>query len=436
MIRADGLVRALRRRDLIALLLHAMMGAGMLVAPSRVFGYVSDWSFVALGASALILTPLIFCFADLSSRFSGTGGPYLYARAALPAWLAFVVGWLLWISQGLGIATLSNLLMSYLVGLAPGLAEPAARATVILGVGAALTGIALVGIRQSAGASNALIVLKLGFVATFLVVGATHLRLENVAVASPPPSVAPFAQAILIFLFGYSGFERGAVVAGEARDPQRDAPAAMFAGVVIASLAYAAILLICMGVLGDPSTTDRPLAEVGRVLFGDLGGLLVSIGAVAVILGTLLSLLVTMPRVLLAMAENGQIPPMIARIHPRWQTPHWAILASAALGFCAALSGDLIGNLTFSTAARLSVYLICCVALWQLAGRTDAPAPRFRLPAARWVASLTVVVFCAVLGVGATKELPTLAGVVALGLAILAFTRRRTTPAPGPQNTA
>ena len=50
MIRADGLVRALRRRDLVALLLHAMMGAGMLVAPSRVFGYVGDWSFVALGA--------------------------------------------------------------------------------------------------------------------------------------------------------------------------------------------------------------------------------------------------------------------------------------------------------------------------------------------------------------------------------------------------
>ena len=69
------LVRALRRRDLAGLLLNAMMGAGMLAAPAKVFGLAGDWSFIVLAISALILLPLILCFADLGSRFSATGGP-------------------------------------------------------------------------------------------------------------------------------------------------------------------------------------------------------------------------------------------------------------------------------------------------------------------------------------------------------------------------
>ena len=89
------LIRALRRRDLVGLLLNAMMGAGMLAAPAKVYGLAGDWSFAVLAVSALVLIPLILCFADLGSRFSETGGPYVYARQALPPVFAFAVGWLL-----------------------------------------------------------------------------------------------------------------------------------------------------------------------------------------------------------------------------------------------------------------------------------------------------------------------------------------------------
>src|SRR5678816_559276 len=106
------LLRALRRRDLIGILLNAMIGAGMLAAPARVYAAAGDWSFAVLGVAAVILVPLILCFADLGSRFSATGGPYLYARAALPPVMAFAVGWLLWLSQALSTATLSNLFVS------------------------------------------------------------------------------------------------------------------------------------------------------------------------------------------------------------------------------------------------------------------------------------------------------------------------------------
>ena len=432
----DGLVRALRRRDLTGLLLNAMMGAGMLAAPARVFGLVGDWGFLVLAASAAIILPLVLCFADLGSRFSGAGGPYLYARRVLPPWLAFLVGWLLWISQGLGIATLSNLLISYLSGFAPAVATGLPRVAVILGVGAALTLVVLVGIRQSARASNLLILLKGAFVIGFLIVGAAWIQPHRLVASPPAPAPIAFAQAILVYLFGYSGFERGAVVAGEARDPRRDVPAALLIGLALATLAYGAVLLICVGVLGNPSVTDRPLAEVGRVLFGSIGQLIVSFGAVVVIVGTLLGLVLTMARLLMSLAHQGQLPAAVGALHSGWRTPHWAVLASATFGFGAALTSDLISSLTFSTAARIGVYMICCFALWRMTRSADAPQPRFALPGAGIVALATILLFAGVLALGATKELPLLALVTAAGLALfVAIGRGRTVPAPEPQST-
>src|ERR1700753_1742079 len=87
-----GLVRALRRRDLVGVLVNAIIGSGMMAAPATVFALARGWSCAVLCVSALLITPLVLCFAELSSRFTGTGGAYLYARAALSPGLAFSVG--------------------------------------------------------------------------------------------------------------------------------------------------------------------------------------------------------------------------------------------------------------------------------------------------------------------------------------------------------
>lgn len=407
-----------------------MIGAGMLAAPARVYAIAHGWSFWVLAAAAAALTPLILCFADLGSRFSATGGPYLYARATLPGWLAFAVGWLLWISQALAVATLANLLVAYVSGFAPGLATGAGRVGVILALAVGMTVLVLVGIRQSASASNVLAVVKITFVIGFLAAGIAFVQPERLVIGGPPPSPIGFAQALLIYLFAYTGFERGAVLAGEARDPQRDVPWSLFAAVVLVTAAYAAVLLVCVGVLDAPAATDRPLAEVGRELFGALGQAVVSAGAIAVILGTILVVIVSMPRLLLALAEQGQLPKSLAAIHPRWRTPHRAILISAVLAFGSALASDLLGSLTFSTAARIMAYLLCCVALLRLAGRADAPTPGFRLPAPRATALAAIAIFTAVLVLGAVKEITALVGATAVGLAVYALSRRGLSPDP------
>lgn len=409
-----------------------MIGAGMLAAPAKVYALAGGWSFVVLAAAALALTPLILCFADLSSRFSGTGGPYLYARAGLPALPAFAVGWLMWFSQAMSVATLSSLFVTYLAGFVPALETGLPRYLTIAALGVALTSIVLVGIRQSARASNILIVLKVGFVIAFAAAGVWFVQGQRLTIDQPLPTAIPFAQAMLIYLFAYSGFERGSVVAGEAQDPQRDVPAALIGGVLAVTFAYAAVLLVCMGVLDQPAANDRPLAEVGRQLFGPAGAVAVSAGALAVIVGTILVITISMPRMLLALSEQDQLPQWLGAVHPRWRTPHVAIIISSVLGFGFAMMSDLLTALTIATAARLTGYVLCCISLWRMSGRPDAPQPRFSLPFRGPIALFTAVLFTGVLALGATKELPPLAAVLAVGLVLWALSRRA--PSPGPRN--
>ncbi|WP_293359823.1 APC family permease [Phenylobacterium sp.] len=414
------------------MVLNAMIGAGMLAAPAKVYALAGGWSFVVLAAAALALTPLILCFADLSSRFSGTGGPYLYARAGLPALPAFAVGWLMWFSQAMSVATLSSLFVTYLAGFVPALETGLPRYLTIAALGVALTGIVLLGIRQSARASNVLIVLKVGFVIAFAAAGIWFVQGQRLAIDQPLPTAIPFAQAMLIYLFAYSGFERGSVVAGEAQDPQRDVPAALIGGVLAVTFAYAAVLLVCMGVLDQPAANDRPLAEAGRQLFGPAGAVAVSAGALAVIVGTILVITISMPRMLLALSEQEQLPRWLGAVHPRWRTPHVAIVISSVLGFGFAMMSDLLTALTIATAARLTGYVLCCISLWRMSGRPDAPQPRFSLPFRGPIALFTAVLFTGVLALGATKELPPLAAVLAVGLVLWAVSRRA--PSPGPRS--
>jgi amino acid transporter len=243
------------------------------------------------------------------------------------------------------------------------------------------------------------------------------------AVSTPALGAVTYAQARLIYIFAYTGFERAPAIAGEAKDPRGDVPVSLFIGLALATLAYAAVLLVCVGVLDDPAATDRPLAEVGRQLFGPMGAAAISIGAMAVTLGTILVATVGMPRMLLALAEHGQLPQWLGRVHPRWRTPHVATLISSVLIFSLAIGSSMITTLTFSTSTRVISYILCCVALWRLARRADAPPAAFNLPARGPIALASAAIFVVVLVLGATKELPALAAVLAAGFVVLALTR-------------
>lgn len=420
-----SLVRALRRRDLMGIVLNAMIGSGMLAAPAKVYGLADGWGFLVLAAATLTILPLILCYADLGSRFAGTGGPYLYARAALPAPAAFTVGWLLWFAQIMSTATLSNLFVSYLSGFYPALGAGWPRLLIILALGAALTVVSLRGIEQSARVSNALIVTKIVFVVGFILACLPFVHLDRLAPTGPLPPASDFAKAMIVFVFGYTGFERGAILASEARDPKKDVPLAMGISVALVAVVYAGVLMACVGVLDTPAANDRPFAEAGRLLYGNLGSMAISAGAIVVILGTMFGILLSMPRILLALAENQQVQPVFGRIHARWRTPHVAILVSSLAAFGFAMISDLLTALTISTAARMVAYGLSCIALVRLSKQPGASPASFNLPARTPLALATVGLLVVLMLLGAQKELIPLAAFTALGFVLFLLMRPR-----------
>src|ERR1700737_2035056 len=111
---SDGLLRGIRRWDLVAITINGIIGAGIFGLPAKVYALIGSYSLIAFVACALVVTLIILCFAEVSSRFDETGGPYLYARAAFGPTVAFEVGWLIWLARLTAFAANCNLLLNYL----------------------------------------------------------------------------------------------------------------------------------------------------------------------------------------------------------------------------------------------------------------------------------------------------------------------------------
>src|SRR5690349_21281636 len=105
-----GLIRSLGRVDLVALIINAVIGAGIFGLPARIFGLVGDFSIVAFIVCAFFVALIVICFAEAGSRFCDTGGPYLYAREAFGPVVGFETGWLTWLARVSAFAANSNLL--------------------------------------------------------------------------------------------------------------------------------------------------------------------------------------------------------------------------------------------------------------------------------------------------------------------------------------
>src|SRR5260370_19501760 len=110
----EGLSREITKWGLIALFVNVTVGAGIFRLPSEVQGTVGNYSLAAFIVCAVIVGLIVLCFAEVGSRFSATGGPYLYARETFGPLAGFTVGWLMWLTRLAGFATLLQVLIAYL----------------------------------------------------------------------------------------------------------------------------------------------------------------------------------------------------------------------------------------------------------------------------------------------------------------------------------
>src|SRR5919112_1122809 len=166
-----GLVRGIRKWDLVALIINSMVGAGIFVLPARAFGLIGPYSLAAFVICALVIALIILCFAEVVSRFKETGGPYLYARETFGPAAGFQVGWMFWLARLTSSAANCNLLVVYLGYFWPEATAGLWRAVIITVVFVALTAVNYVGVRDAAAVSNLFAVGKLVPLLVFIAVG-------------------------------------------------------------------------------------------------------------------------------------------------------------------------------------------------------------------------------------------------------------------------
>ena len=385
----ERLLRAIRKWDLVALVLNFIVGAGIFGLPSRVHALAGDYSLLAYVACAIPVFLIILCFAEVSSRFNETGGLYLYARATFGPLVGFEIGWLAWLARLTGFAALCNLFADYLgVFLpvsSPGPARAAAVAVVVVGV----TVVNLRGVRQASLFNNIFTFGKL-LPLLLLVVGGSFFINPAAYSAAGPPVYSGFSAAVLLLVFAFTGFENAVIPAGEARDPRRDLPFALLTGTAIATVLYLAIQAVSIGAVPDLASSERPLADVGARLFGHYGAALIAVGALVSILGTLNGVLLAGSRLLFAMGEQGELPPLFIRTHARFRTPHVAIVVTAIGVVLLTVTGTFLSLARLSTVIRLITYAVTCAAVPMLRRRADRPAA-FIVPFGDFVAVVALV---------------------------------------------
>jgi APA family basic amino acid/polyamine antiporter len=414
---AVGLVRGIRRWDLVAIAINGIIGAGIFGLPSKVFSLIGSYSLIAFVVCAVVVTLFILCFAEVGSRFDETGGPYLYAREAFGPTVAFEIGWLIWLARLTAFAANCNLLVAYLGYFAPAATNPFWRASIIIIVVAVLATINLVGIRQAAIVSNIFTIGKLIPIIVFIAAGLFFLNPQAFALGSRPATGA-FSQSVLLLIYAFTGFEMAAIPAGEVKDPKKNLPHALLIAIGVVAFLYILVQIVCVGTFPELAQSQKPLADAGMRFMGAAGGAIISAGAIISITGNLNILVLSGSRVPFAMAEQQQLPSFIGSVHRRFATPYVAILITAAVMLLLTLNSSFVAALTISAIARLVTYGATCLSLPVFRRRSDAPPAAFRLHYGTVIAILALLLAAWLLANSTWKEARAAAVAAAVGLLI------------------
>jgi len=425
-----GLRRDIGRLALTALVVNAILGSGIFGLPDDIVRAVGSGAPLAYLFATAGIAVVIACFAEVASRFAEAGGPYLYARAAFGRFAGVQTGWFAWLVRITSAAANANLFVVYLGQFWAGATEPGPRAAILVGLLGTLAAVNVRGVAHGARISTWLTLAKLLPLAVFL--GATLLLAPGGAARLDlPDGTEPrWRAAVLALMFAFGGFEAALMPMGEARDPRRDVPFALFGGLTIVAAVYLGVHLAVaaafpdLAAYGQPAVQERPVAEAARGLFGTGGAALIAAGVLLSTGGYLAGQFVSAPRLTFALANERDFPRSLAAVHPRFATPHASILLHAVLVATFAIYGSFLWNAILSAVARLVTYATVCGAVPRL--RSLHPgASGFRVPGGPLLPVLGLL-FCVVLAAEMEGAHAIIAAAVALAAtANWALARRR-----------
>ncbi|MBI4553829.1 MAG: amino acid permease [Candidatus Latescibacteria bacterium] len=372
------------------------------------------------------------CYAEFASMIPVAGSAYTYAYATLGELMAWVIGWDLILEYAMGSSTVAYGWSKYFAKLmslfdvkfpiwfandywsATALLKeatekgttdellalyssieipsvfgiPFAANFLALFIIAVVTVVLVIGIRESARFNATMVVIKLAVVLFVIFVGSSYINRANWTPFLPFGLAGVMRGAGRIF-FAYIGFDSISTHAEEAKNPQRDVPIGILSSLGICTILYILVTAVLTGMVKyDQIDIGAPVASVFSNYGLNIAVFLVSVGAVAGITSVMLVMLLSQPRVFLAMARDGLLPRKVfGVVHPRFRTPHRAtILTGTVCGVVAALTPiDILADMV--NIGTLLAFVIVCAAVLIL--RRTHPNQRrpFRTP---WVSFVSI----------------------------------------------
>ncbi|HTP38179.1 MAG TPA: amino acid permease [Steroidobacteraceae bacterium] len=427
------LKRVLSVWSLTAIGLGATIGTGVFVLTGQVAANqagpaVTLSLLIAAFGSALAA----LCYAELAAFLPVPGSAYSYTYATLGEAMAWFIGWNLLLEYGMSASAVAVSWSAYTVNIlaSAGIHLPAALTSAPLAalndhvvmtgavfnlpaafIVAAMSVICYVGMRETAGVNTFMVGLKVSIIVLFVLAGIAFVDTSNWHPYIPARDAthehfgwAGVMQGAAIIFFSYVGFDTASTTALEARNPQRDLPLGIIAALLISTLLYVATAAVMTGMV--PFTrlgVDAPVA-IALDAHPALAwlGVFVKIGAIVGMTSVVLGSLLGQPRILLAMADDGLLPPAIARCHPRFRTPHVATVVSGVV--FALIAGlfplDILADL-ISIGILLAFAVVCIGVLILRRTRPEVPRP-FRVPWAPFTCVFGAL-FCAFMTVFLSK---------------------------------
>jgi APA family basic amino acid/polyamine antiporter len=421
----DRLRRVLGPVGLTSMGIGAVIGAGIFVSTGQAAHQTAGPALMlSYGVSGVVCIFAALCYAEFAAMVPVAGSAYTYAYATLGELFAWIIGWDLLLEYAVGAAVVANSWSSYFqevlatVGFPPlpqAISGPIVRYNANLGqleltgadvnlpavlIVAAVTAILVKGIRESAGFNAVMVGVKLSCVLFVLIVGGSYV---NPAHWKP---FAPYGYGGLNFLgytlgktdaggqplgmlagaaiafFSYIGFDAVSTQAEEARNPSRDVPIGILASLLICTALYVAVIAVLTGMvpynridLGAP--VSKAFEQVGL----DWARFLIAAGGLTGITSVLLVLLLSLPRILLAMARDGLIPQgFFGAVHRTFKTPYKSTIVTGTFVALMAAFLPMPVLLNLANIGTLFAFAIVCAAVLVMR-KTDPEAARpFRVP--------------------------------------------------------
>ena len=405
-----ALKRTLGPWGLTALGIGAVIGGGIFVITGQAAAeHAGPAIILAFVIAAICCSFTALCYAEFATLIPMSGSSYSYAYATLGELVAWFIGWNMVLEYGVSASAVAVSWTGYFVSLLDhvGIHLPTVLTNAPLaytdghlvttgalfnlpavGIVMALTWLCYVGIRESSGANLVMVIFKVALIVLVIAAGWHYV---NPALWHPfiPASQGPekygwagIMRAATLVFFAYIGFEATSTAAQEAKNPQRDLPIATLASLAICTILYIGIAAVITGLLRfDQLDTAEPVVTAVRAhpqLF--MLRWAVEIGALIGLSSVILVMIIAQPRIFMIMARDGLLPPVFAKIHPKYHTPHinTVITGVGIAALAAVFPLDVLGDLV-SMGTLIAFVAVCAGVLILRKTRPDLPRT-FRVP--------------------------------------------------------